>query len=166
MSTATKTTAAPRGVVAPKAATPEDITFWENAALAALGGVSGEVRLTADEVVRKAVNCADRMFKARATKQADFAPIVVTLNPVSDSLAAGAETSNFQVAVTGTGVWTAVADVAATWLTVVSPTEQQSESGTVTFAVAANTGAERTANIAVNDQVFAVTQAAGAVTRR
>lgn len=160
MSTATKSAIAPK-TIAPREASPEDVTFWESAALAALGGVSSEVRLTAEEVVRKAVNCADKMFKARADKQADFGPLVVTVTPAGDSLGSAAETSSFQVTVSGTGTWTAVADAAATWLTVVSPTVPQSAGGAVTFAVSANTGVARTANITVNDQIFAVSQAAG-----
>jgi len=143
------------------AVSPEDIDFWERAALAALSGVSSEVRLTAAQAVEKSVNCADKMFEARAKKLDDFLPIAVTLSPTSDTVAATAETSSFQVNATGTGTWTAVADAAATWLTVVAPTTDQTVSGAVTYAVAANAGALRTANITVNDQTFTVTQSAG-----
>jgi hypothetical protein len=101
------------------------------------------------------------MLKARAAHLESAKPITVTLNPAGDSVAATAETSSFQVTVAGTGTWTAVADAAATWLTVVSPTTPQEVSGTVTFAVAANAGAQRTGAITVNDQTFTVTQSAG-----
>jgi hypothetical protein len=70
MSTATKT--APKigaKEITPKEVSPVDEAFWDSAALAALGGASSEVRLTADEIVRKAVNCADKMMEARASPQ-------------------------------------------------------------------------------------------------
>jgi hypothetical protein len=86
---------------------------------------------------------------------------LVTLTPTGDSLAATAETATFHVAITGPGSWTAVADPAAPWLTVVAPVTPQSIDGDVTYAVEANTGAERTGGITVNGQMFTVTQAAG-----
>jgi hypothetical protein len=92
----------------------------------------------------------------------DVAP--VTLSPTSDNTGANAETSTFQVTMTGAEVgrtWTAVADPASPWLTVVSPTGPQTASGSVTYAVAANTGATRTGKITVNDQTYMVTQAFG-----
>ncbi len=85
----------------------------------------------------------------------------VTLTPTSDSMGAIAETSSFQVTSPGPGTWSAVVDPGKTWLTVVSPTAPQTGDGTVTYAVAANTGASRTANITVNGKTFAVTQSAG-----
>ena len=86
---------------------------------------------------------------------------VVTLEPTGDALAAAGETATFHVAITGPGSWTAVADPAAPWLTVVAPVTPQSADGDVTYAVEANTGPERTGGITVNGQTFTVTQAAG-----
>lgn len=85
-------------------------------------------------------------------------PATVSLSPASDSMTKSAETSNFTVTQTGTGTWSATSGAA--WLTVVSPTTPQSASGSVTYAVTANTtGTSRNANITVNDKTFAVTQA-------
>jgi hypothetical protein len=89
-------------------------------------------------------------------------PATVTLSPTSDSMSATAETSNFQVNMSGPGTWTAVADPAKTWLTVVGPTGPQSADGTVTYAVAANTGAARNSTITVNGKTFTVTQSGSA----
>ena len=88
--------------------------------------------------------------------------VPVTLTPDNDTVTATAETSTFQVAMTvpGVGTWSATADPAATWLTIVSPTTPQNASGTVTYAATANTGAQRTGNITVNGKTFAVTQSA------
>jgi hypothetical protein len=86
----------------------------------------------------------------------------VALNPTSDSVAATPETANFHVTITGPGVsgtWTA--EKTAAWLTIVAPTTPQSVDGDVTYAVSANTGAMRTADITVNGKVFTVTQSAG-----
>lgn len=84
---------------------------------------------------------------------------VVSLTPPGDSLADIAETASFHVTVTGAGTWTA--ETAASWVTIVSPTTPQSVDGDVTYAVTANTAAERTADITVNGKTFAITQAAG-----
>ena len=86
----------------------------------------------------------------------------VALNPTSDSVAATPETAKFAVTITGPGVsgtWTAAKTAA--WLTIVAPTTPQSVDGDVTYAVAANIGTARTADITVNGKVFTVTQSAG-----
>jgi hypothetical protein len=86
----------------------------------------------------------------------------VALDPTSDSVAATPETANFHVTITGPGIsgtWTA--EKTAAWLTIVAPTTPQSVDGNVTYAVAANTGAARTADITVNSKVFTVAQSAG-----
>ena len=86
----------------------------------------------------------------------------VALDPTSDSVAATPETANFHVTITGPGVsgtWTATKTAA--WLTIVAPMTPQSVDGDVTYAVAANVGAMRTADITVNGKVFTVTQSAG-----
>jgi hypothetical protein len=86
----------------------------------------------------------------------------VALDPTSDSVAATPETANFHVTITGPGVsgtWTATKTAA--WLTIVAPTTPQSVDGDVTYAVAANVGAMRSADITVNGKVFTVTQSAG-----
>ena len=86
----------------------------------------------------------------------------VALDPTSDSVGATPETTRFHVTITGPGVsgtWTA--ETAAAWITIVAPTTPQSVDGDVTYAVAANVGAMRTADIDVNGKVFTVTQSAG-----
>jgi hypothetical protein len=170
MSTATKTapkTTAPKEVAA-KEASPEDLAFWDSAVLAALSGASSEVRLTADEIVAKAVNCADKMMDAREIHLNPPTPPVVpgdlatvSIAPTSDSVAATAETSSFSVTITDPGSWTAVSNVPS-WLSVVSPTTPQTVDGDVTYATTANTGAARTATITVNTRTFTVVQSQGA----
>jgi hypothetical protein len=167
MSTATATKTVPKRGAA-KEASPEDLAFWDSAALAALTGASSEVRLTADEIVRKAVNCADKMMEARELHLNPPVPPVVqgelaTVNiaPISDSVAATPETSSFSVTVADPGSWTAVSD-APSWLSVVSPTTPQTVDGDVNFAATANTGAARTGTITVNTRTFTVVQSAGA----
>jgi hypothetical protein len=90
--------------------------------------------------------------------------LAVTISPASDSVTATAETANFAVTVTGPGgsgkTWAATKDVA--WLTIVSPTAPQTASGTVTYAVAANTGVARVGKITVNGKIFTVNQSAPA----
>ena len=44
---------------------PADQEFWDKACLAALGGISGEVRLTADQAVNRAGACAEQMVEYR-----------------------------------------------------------------------------------------------------
>lgn len=86
---------------------------------------------------------------------------LVTLDPASDSIADTAESASFHVAMTGTGTWIPEVDPAATWLTIVAPTTPQSVDGDVNYAVTANTGPERMADITVSNKVFTVTQLAG-----
>jgi hypothetical protein len=176
MSTAVKTapketapkTTTPKEVVSKevvtKEAIPVDEAFWDSAVLAALAGASSEVRLTADEIVRKAVNCADKMIEARELHLNPPVPPVVegdlgTVNiaPTSDSVAATAETSSFAVTVVDPGSWTAVSSDPS-WLSVVSPTTPQTVDGDVNFAATANTGAARTGTITVNTRTFTVVQ--------
>lgn len=167
MTTATKT--APKigaKEITPKEAIPVDEAFWDSAVLAALSGASSEVRLTADEIVRKAVNCADKMMDARALHLNPPVPPVVpgdlaTVNiaPISDSVAATPETSSFSVTVADPGSWTAVSSDPS-WLSVVAPTTPQTVDADVTFATTANTGAARTGTITVNTRTFTVVQSA------
>jgi hypothetical protein len=42
-----------------------DQEFWDKAVLAAIGGISGECRLTSDAIVAKAAACAQQMVKYR-----------------------------------------------------------------------------------------------------
>jgi hypothetical protein len=86
----------------------------------------------------------------------------VTLSPTSASVADVGGQAQFTVTVTGegtSGTWTVDKDSSADWLTVVSPTEPQTESGDVLANVASNTGAARSAGIYVNGKTFTVTQA-------
>lgn len=91
---------------------------------------------------------------------ADSGTAIVSLTPPADSVGAVTETTTFHVTVTGAGTWTAA--TAASWITIVSPTDPQSVDGDVTYSVTDNTGAERIGDITVNGKTFAVTQAAGA----
>lgn len=88
----------------------------------------------------------------------------VTITPASDEIPAAGGSGRFDVEVTGPGVsrtWTAEKDPGTDWLTIDAPTTPQTASGTVDYTVAANTDAERTANIHVNGSTFVVTQLAG-----
>ena len=84
----------------------------------------------------------------------------VTLSPTSADLPAAGAPDSFTVTMTGPGVsntWTVDKDSEATWLTVTSPTVPQTESGTVSYSVAATTVA-RVAHMYVNGKTFTVTQ--------
>jgi hypothetical protein len=88
----------------------------------------------------------------------------VSLDPTSDTVAASLETAKFHVTITGpgaSGTWTAEMDPADDWLSIVAPTTPQSADGDVTYAVTANIGPLRTAEITVHGKVFTVTQSAG-----
>lgn len=93
----------------------------------------------------------------------------VSLNPSSATPDAAGGTASFTVTITGPGVsgtWTAVADAGAAWLTIVSPTDPQTVSGDVQYAVEANTDpTPRSADITVNLASFTVTQAGTGVLR-
>jgi hypothetical protein len=87
----------------------------------------------------------------------------VTIDPMDAAQPMTGGTGSFAVTVTGTGesgTWTAEKDAAADWLTIDSPTEPQTEDGTVDYTVASNgTGAERVAHIYVNGKTHTITQA-------
>jgi len=89
-------------------------------------------------------------------------PPVMLVPASADVLVAGGSGS-FDVTITGpgtSGTWTAEKDAVADWLTLDSPTTPQSTDGQVQYTVAANaTGSPRSANIYVNGQTFAITQA-------
>jgi hypothetical protein len=80
-----------------------------------------------------------------------------TISPTSQSIgAAGGPGVPISVALPASCAWSAVSNVP--WITVTSATTGTGN-GTVTFAVAANPGAERTGTITVASRTFTVTQA-------
>jgi hypothetical protein len=81
-----------------------------------------------------------------------------SINPTNKTFTAAAST-DFSIAVTTTGNCSWTATKSATWVTFTSPASGTG-SGTVTFSVAANTGAERTATITIGGQIFNITQQA------
>jgi hypothetical protein len=88
----------------------------------------------------------------------------VTLAPTSASPVAAGGAASFNVTIAGQGhtpTWSVTKDGAASWITIVSPTTPQSADGAVNYNVAANAGAQRTANMYVNGSTFIVTQAVG-----
>jgi hypothetical protein len=87
----------------------------------------------------------------------------VMLVPANADVPVAGGSGSFDVTITGpgtSGTWTAEKDAVADWLTLDSPTTPQSTDGQVQYTVAANaTGVARSANIYVNGQTFAITQA-------
>ena len=82
-----------------------------------------------------------------------------TLNPASaPAPAAGAAGSTFQVQTAAGCTWTAVPNDA--WITLTGGASGTG-SGTVTYSVAANSGAQRTGTITAGGQTFTVTQSSG-----
>lgn len=81
-----------------------------------------------------------------------------SLNPTSQNFAASGGTGTIAVTAQTGCNWTATES--ATWITITGGANG-SGNGTVTFTVAANTGAARTDTITVGGQTFTVNQAAG-----
>lgn len=147
--------------------TERDVTAWlETSPLEAEPGTYPKLfyNVNLPPVVVRDVDAEDRLGDAwRALNVVPLPDVpTVALNPTGDSVAATPETANFAVTITGPGIsgtWTATKTAA--WITIVAPTTPQSVDGNVTYAVAANAGAMRTADITVNGKVFTVTQSAG-----
>jgi hypothetical protein len=78
-----------------------------------------------------------------------------TLSASSATIPAAGGTGTFNVTAPAGCTWTAV--TSATWITITAGASG-SGNGTVSFTVAANTGASRTDNIVVAGQTFTVTQ--------
>ena len=81
------------------------------------------------------------------------APVVLTGSGEFFAPAEGGGTVG--VTVTGAGSWTASAG--ASWITITGPASGTGD-GTVTFTVAANTGAARSGLVTINGQTFAISQ--------
>jgi CSLREA domain-containing protein len=83
-----------------------------------------------------------------------------SINPTSQPFSAAANTAG-SIAVTTTAncAWTATKSANASWVTITSPASGTGP-GTVTFSVAANTGAARTATITIGGQIFTINQEA------
>jgi hypothetical protein len=147
--------------------TERDVTAWlETSPLEAEPGTYPKLfyNVNLPPVVVRDVDAEDRLGDAwRALNVVPLPDVpTVALNPTGDSVAATPETANFHVTITGPGIsgtWTATKTAA--WITIVAPTTPQSVDGDVTYAVAANVGAMRTADITVNGKIFTVTQSAG-----
>ena len=106
-----------------------------------------------------------RLHNANAWTVANFRPAGGTvctyaLTPASASVAAGGATNTVWLTVGTYCPWTIGSSAA--WLTVLSPSSG-SGSATVKYAVAANTGTSRSANLTAGGATFLVTQAAPAV---
>src|SRR5262245_13668697 len=89
-----------------------------------------------------------------------------SLNPENASQLAPAGTGSFHCTITGYGqtqIWTAeVEPDAASWLTIDSPTSQQTADGDVKYSFPVNPGQARAGNINVNGKLFFVVQQMGA----
>ena len=107
-------------------------------------------------------------------RRLDFTPYLhilpglalITLSPTQNLHSNAAGSGSFTVTLTGSGInntWTAQVNTAGSeWLTITSPTSPQTANGPVNYTFTANKYPRtRTATINVNDQAFAVTQAAG-----
>lgn len=104
-------------------------------------------------------------------RQFDLTPFLppttaVRLEPLSATIPAiGSFGETFSVFITTPGqdpTWMPEKDASATWLTILSPTVPQTADGSVTYQVAPNAGAARSANIYVNGKTFPIDQEAGA----
>jgi uncharacterized protein (TIGR03437 family) len=101
------------------------------------------------------INVGAQTFSIRE----DAAPCVTSLAPAAANVAASGGSGTFRVTVTPNGcTWTATAGGFVTVTSGASGTN----SGTVGYTVAANTGSQRAGAIRVNDQTFNITQDAAA----
>jgi uncharacterized protein (TIGR03437 family) len=101
------------------------------------------------------INVGAQTFSIRE----DAAPCVTSLAPGTANVAAGGGSGSFRVTVTPNGcTWTATASGFVTVTSGASGTN----TGTVGYTVAANTGSQRSGAIRVNDQSFNITQDAAA----
>jgi len=80
------------------------------------------------------------------------------LSPLTQAVAATGGTGSVAVSTLSGCAWTATSGAA--WVTITSGTSATA-SGVVQFSVAANSGAARAGSIAIGDEIFEVTQAAG-----
>jgi Putative binding domain, N-terminal len=88
----------------------------------------------------------------------------VDIDPADASFDAAGGNGTIQVTVTGegqSGTWTVDKDSEDTWLTLVSPTTPQTDSGAVIYTAAANeSGSERTGHFYINGKTHTVVQSA------
>jgi Putative binding domain, N-terminal len=87
----------------------------------------------------------------------------VSIMPVGVIAPKNGSSGSITVTITSPGVsgtWTVDKDSTADWLTY-SPMTPQSSDGTVSYTVAANSGAERTAHLYINGKTFTVDQKSG-----
>ena len=82
----------------------------------------------------------------------------VTINPTSVNFSAAGNTGSFTISAESTCTWSVTTN--DTWITITQGSTGNGN-GTVNYSVTANTGAQRTGTIIVNDQIFTITQGAG-----
>jgi hypothetical protein len=87
------------------------------------------------------------------TQQA--APCAFSISPTSLTVAAGGGTGAAAITTGATCGWTASAG--ATWITITGAASGTGN-GTITFAVAANSGSQRTGTLTIAGQTFTITQ--------
>jgi hypothetical protein len=92
----------------------------------------------------------------RVRVRQEAAPCPIEIAPTARDVAASGESVSATVTAPSGCAWTATSDVG--WLTVTSPSTG-SGNGTLTIAVAANTGSQRTGTVSVGDRVLTITQA-------
>ena len=84
----------------------------------------------------------------------------VTLDPDSATATAAGGPGTVQVSVAD-GLWMVTVPEGVDWVTITSPTEPQTDDGTVEYEVAINPAEERTVALKINAASFTITQEAG-----
>lgn len=120
----------------------------------------GEVRLVGEDVLTNSSVNIPLIINQSADQTTNCS---FSLSEPGVSLAAGNVNGNVSVASNSGCSWTAVSN--APWITVTSGSAG-SANGTVSFSLAANTGAARTGTIVIGGQTYTVNQAAGKSRKR
>ena len=122
------------------------------------GAVAFTIAVNSGELRTGSITIAGQ--RATVTQAAVTAACNATITPTNQSIgAAGGAGTPITVTTSSTCQWTAVSNVP--WMAITS-TPSDRGNGTVTFSVAANTGAARTGTLTIAGRVFTVSQAAAA----
>ena len=135
------------------------ITVTAGASGTGNGTVSYSVAANTGAARSGAVMIAGQTFTVTQAAVATPPACTYAIDPMSASAPAGGATGSVAVTTGSACAWTASSNAA--WITVTSASGGGGTgNGTVTYSVAANTGAARTGSITIAGQTFTVTQAA------
>jgi hypothetical protein len=102
------------------------------------------------------ITIADKTFTVTQLQGCSF-----TLNPTSKNVVAAGETGSFQVVASNSQCpWSTNITTSDNWISVTSGTSGTGN-GTINYSVAPNTGVQRFGSVAVDNQLFTITQANG-----